>query len=74
MQIINGKIATEAAALNDNPFIYFHEGECLYCREPFLSISAAARYCSPACKQSAYRQRSKERNAQQRFVTARGER
>lgn len=70
MEIINGVMYTDAAAKRLGTFFWVVDNKCKHCGEPFESVSAAARYCSPRCKQAAYRERVKERNAQQRFVTA----
>jgi len=72
MIIINGIAYTEAAAKRVGTFFWVVNQTCKHCGQPFESVSAAACYCSPACKQAAYRQRMKERNAQQRFVMAKG--
>jgi len=72
MKIVDGKAMTEAAASRIGTFHWVCDNTCKHCGEPFESISAAARYCSAKCKQAAYRERTKERNAAQRFVTARG--
>jgi len=71
MKIIDGVAHTEAAAKKDGTIHWVVENRCAHCGEPFVSISTAARYCSKAHRQAAYRERAKERNAQQRFVTAR---
>jgi len=70
MKIINGYAFTDAAAMKEGTFNWVCDNKCKYCGEPFVSISAAARYCSVACKQAAYRQRKADSNARQRFVTA----
>jgi len=72
MVIVNGRAMTAAAAAHAGDLIWITPMICAHCGEPFDAVSAAARYCCAACKQSAYRDRMKERNAQQRFVTARG--
>lgn len=72
MRIIDGVVRTEAAYQAIGKFTWVCDNKCAHCGEPFVSVSAAARYCCAAHRQAAYRERKEERNALQRFVTARG--
>lgn len=71
MAIVNGLLATAAVEKHMDEMVWNWHESCDHCGEPFLSLSAAARYCCAAHKQAAYRERVKERNAALRFVAAR---